>query len=88
MQTKIVVENLKCGGCANTISNALSKIEGVEKVDIDVPTSTLDITVKESVSKEAITEKLAKLGYPEMGTGNSISQKAKSYVSCAIGRIK
>ena len=42
-----------------------------------------------SKDKKEITaiEKLSKWGYPEMGTSNLV-QKAKSYVSCAIGRLE
>ena len=34
-----------------------------------------------------LLEKLSKLGYPELGTSN-VLQKAKSYVSCAIGKLE
>ena len=88
MQTEnIIVENLKCGGCANSITNALQKIEGVNKIEIDVTTSNVSVQLSNSVDRAILTEKLAKLGYPEAGTENTLTQKAKSFVSCAIGRV-
>ena len=48
--------------------------------------STVEIEKTENVSREALMAKLSKLGYPEIGTSNLV-QKAKSYVSCAIGRL-
>jgi hypothetical protein len=34
-----------------------------------------------------VKEKLKALGYPEDGAANNFGTKAKSYVSCAIGKI-
>ena len=48
MEASIIIQNLKCGGCANTITKGLTEINGVTEVKIDV---------------------------------------AKSYVSCAIGKM-
>ena len=38
------------------------------------------------VKKEAILKKLTSLGYPERGQ-NTILNQAKSYVSCAVGKM-
>jgi copper chaperone CopZ len=84
---KIIVENLKCGGCANSITKALQKIEGVEHAYVEVDTSTVEIQHQANISRAIFTEKLAQLGYPESGTDNSTIQKAKSFLSCAIGRL-
>ncbi|CAM1371493.1 Heavy metal transport/detoxification protein (fragment) [Tenacibaculum litoreum] len=40
---------------------------------------------KEVLSK--VKEKLSKLGYPEAGDKNTMVHKAKSFVSCAVGKI-
>ena len=36
MNTSIVVQNLKCGGCANTITTKLAEIENISEITIDV----------------------------------------------------
>jgi copper chaperone CopZ len=36
MQTTIMVENIKCQGCANTIKNALLKTASIHQVTVDV----------------------------------------------------
>jgi copper chaperone CopZ len=84
MKLQIVVENIKCGGCMNSIQTALLKLENVEKVAIDKETET--ITITGDVEKATIVSKLNELGYPEKGD-NSIVKKAKSYVNCAIGKL-
>ncbi|MDC1104257.1 heavy-metal-associated domain-containing protein [Polaribacter sp.] len=86
MMTVIKIENLKCGGCAATIKKGLLSIENVSDVLVDVANDTVSIT-SENVLIDVIKEKLSKLGYPEVGDKNTIVHKAKSFVSCAVGRI-
>ena len=84
--TVIKIENLKCGGCAATIKKGLLSIENVSDVLVDVANDTVSIT-SENVLIDVIKEKVSKLGYPEVGDKNTIVHKAKSFVSCAVGRI-
>ena len=84
MEEQFEVENIKCGGCMNSIKTALLKIEGVEEVVINKETDTIVVTGK--VEREPIVNKLNDLGYPEKGN-NTLVRKAKSYVNCAIGRM-
>ncbi|WP_286767744.1 MULTISPECIES: heavy-metal-associated domain-containing protein [Sphingobacterium] len=84
MRHNITVENIKCGGCMNSIKTALMKINGVENVSIDKDTET--VTIDATVEKIILINALSKMGYPEKGN-NDLLKKAKSYVSCAIGKI-
>jgi copper chaperone len=81
---QIKVENIKCGGCMNSIKTALQKIETVAEVSIDKDTET--ITVNSETDRELLVKKLSDLGYPEKGH-NSLVHKGKSFVSCAIGKM-
>jgi len=85
--TTIQIENLKCGGCANTIKKGILSIDGITTIDINIETSEVTFNSEEVAVVEASREKLAKMGYPEVGTSNSTLQKAKSFVSCAVGRM-
>lgn len=91
MQT-INVENIKCGGCASTIVNKLSEIEGISDVTVDVEDGKVMFhfdPLKPEI-EEQVKERLAKLGYPEVGSQRgmeAVGSKAKSYVSCAIGKM-
>lgn len=84
MTHDIAVENIKCGGCMNSIKTALMKINDVENVSIDKDTET--VTIDSTVEKIILINALSKMGYPEKGN-NDLFKKAKSYVSCAIGKI-
>lgn len=86
MKTQIEIENLKCGGCASTIKKGLLGLENVSDVEIDVEKSIVSFTSEEA-SLNKIKEKLSKLGYPEVGDKNTVLHKAKSFVSCAVGKM-
>lgn len=84
MEQQIIVENIKCGGCINSIQTALLKLNNVEKVAIDKETET--VSLFGDFSRDEVIDKLNELGYPEKGN-NTLLRKAKSYVNCAIGRM-
>ncbi len=84
MEQQFEVENIKCGGCMNSIKTALLKIDGAENVIIAKDTDI--IFVFGNVDRAIIIDKLNDLGYPEKGN-NTLVRKAKSYVNCAIGRM-
>ena len=80
----IHVVNIKCGGCEKKITESLENI-GVANVKIDVVNQTVSF---DGDDVNAATKKLAKMGYPEANSpaAKKLSKKAKSYVSCAVGR--
>lgn len=78
------VENIKCGGCVNSIKTALLKLDNVEDVAVDKDIDTISLTG--TIERTFVLKKLNELGYPEKGE-NTMVKKAKSYVSCAIGRM-
>jgi copper chaperone len=89
MTYDISVENIKCGGCANTITTRLNEMDTVDSCEVDVEKGIVSINGDES-SREQVTQLLLKLGYPESGTAEGLKAaraKAKSFVSCAVGRI-
>jgi copper chaperone len=84
MKQQYLVENIKCGGCINSINNALKKIPEIESIDVDLETGRITITGNPDHDK--VVKKLNEMGYPELGE-NDLVKKAKSYVSCAIGKM-
>ena len=89
MAYQINVENIKCGGCASTIRTKLEAMDGVKNVDVVIDEGIVKVDGVDD-TREAVTARLLKLGYPESGTAEGIAAataKAKSFVSCAVGRI-
>ena len=89
MSLSIQVENIKCGGCANSIKKGLMDEAGVLTVAIDVENGMVSID-GENLDRDAIAAHLLKMGYPESGSVEGMkaaTAKAKSFVSCAIGKV-
>ena len=82
------VENIKCGGCANTITTKLRALEGVKEVTVDIEEGMVQIDGEET-QRDHYAESLLKMGYPEVGSVEGLAStgaKVKSFVSCAIGK--
>lgn len=87
MQAKIIVQNLKCGGCANTISKHLNALENVSDVNVEAEVSTVSFSYENETTLSKVEAKLKQLGYPVVGEANSYMNKAKSFISCATGKM-
>ncbi len=87
MKTSIIVQNLKCGGCANTITTKLSSISNISNLEVDIEASKVSFNYINKEDALIVKEKLKNLGYPSIEEENSIGIKAKSYVSCATGKF-
>ncbi len=90
MKFKLEVENIKCGGCANTIQTKINKQHKLENLEVDVENGFVKFEAATDISKEvAVT--LKSLGYPKAGSVegfDNIKAKAKSFASCAVGRMQ
>ncbi len=84
------VLNVKCGGCANTLTKSLSKEFGEVTVDLEAEPRKITLDIDEGRMEE-LKVALRGLGYPlvsdELNTIDSIKASAKSFVSCAIGKM-
>ena len=88
----VEVDNIRCGGCVNTITQALEK-EGFKNIEVDLSCEPRKVTVElqDDASSAQFRNILRKLGYPlcdeEISFSNSTALKAKSFVSCAVGKF-
>jgi len=87
MKSTLEIQNLKCGGCANTITTRLSTLNNIDNVVVNNDNDTVSFDYKEDSNLIEATELLSKLGYPIIGQNNPLTKKAKSFVSCAVGRM-
>lgn len=90
MKKTYEVENVKCGGCANTLKKALQEDFGEVVVDLEKMPREISLDIEDS-EEESLKLKLRSLGYPlssdELSTIGNVKAKAKSFVSCAIGKM-
>ena len=94
MAVSVAVENIKCGGCANSIKQKLTTLEGVQGIEVDIEAGLVTFELDEQLNLNEILglvkTKLASMGYPEVGSVEGLKAagaKAKSYVSCAVGKM-
>lgn len=83
----IYVQNLKCGGCANTLTRGIGSLDRIENVTVDAEASSISFDYQDETQVDEVKQKLKSLGYPAVDEDNSFGDKAKSYVSCMIGRV-
>lgn len=88
MRTTVHIQNLKCSGCANTIVNKLTALEHITDVDVDNEEETVSFDHPGHHDFERVKHVLESIGYPILGAENKLITKAKSYISCAVGRTK
>ncbi len=89
-RTRLILDNIKCGGCANTITKALNNL-GLENVIVDPESSFVEVDNPQDPTKlhKAIAN-LKGLGYPLIDTEDglkAVALKARSYLSCALGKM-
>ena len=90
MQKSFEVLNVKCSGCASTLKSRLA--EGFGEIEVNLEVQPRRITLDmENKDVDKLAKALRELGYPlaeeEMSFIDSTSAKAKSFVSCAIGKM-
>ncbi|MFC1589209.1 heavy-metal-associated domain-containing protein [Pseudomonadota bacterium] len=89
MNYEISVENIKCGGCAGTIIKKVNELDGVDSTEVEIEAGIVKVNANDGL-RETLVATLLKHGYPETGTTEGMAAakaKAKSFVSCAVGRI-
>ncbi len=92
MKKTFEVANIRCGGCANTITKAM-KEAGFDDIEVDLECEPRKVTatITDEANETLFKTTLRKLGYPlttEMGNfGEDVVLKAKSFVSCAVGKM-
>lgn len=90
MKQTFEVKNVKCAGCASTLKKSLLENFGKVEVDLEVEPRKITLEIEEN-QHEALKLKLRSLGYPliddELSTFQTVETTARSFVSCAIGKI-
>lgn len=87
MESTLQIQNLKCGGCAHTIETRLNELEGISNIIVDNDAHSVSFNYNKIKELESAKTVLSTLGYPVAGASNPLTKKAKSFVSCAIGKM-
>ena len=87
-KTTLYIQNLKCAGCEASIVGGLSKLREIKNISVDHERDAVTFDYDGPNALKMAQQTLSRLGYPPEGEKNPLSKKAKSYVSCAVGRMK
>ncbi len=63
MNQTIIVSGMTCGHCVNSVTEELSKISGVEKVEVNLASGKVDIETNEEIARIKIEEAIKEAGY-------------------------
>jgi len=67
MKRTFQVENVTCGGCANTIKVSLEDDFGDIEVNLSKTPKEVTLDIKDDNALEAFTKEMKELGYPVIG---------------------
>ena len=59
----------------------------ISNVSVNMVDQSVTFSYKNETDVSVVKEVLKKLGYPVVGNTNTVTTRAKSYISCTIGRI-
>ncbi|MCM2285069.1 MAG: heavy-metal-associated domain-containing protein [Desulfobacula sp.] len=72
----IKIDSLSCGGCFNTISQALSPLEGYSGMGMNLFRKRIAVDFTEPLTADEITRTLSQIGYPgTVETVESVTEK-------------
>ena len=90
MTTTLELENIKCGGCANTLMKALHSYKELQDASVDPASGIVRFSHPEGFRLSGLKRKLRNLGYPVKGSVKGLEKAAAtavSFASCAIGKL-
>lgn len=86
MNSYVTVDNVRCNGCATTISKQLDLIPTISNVIVEIKTGKISFTCLDDRCTLSVVSVLKKCGYPLSGKGSKVDM-AKSVISCVKGKI-
>jgi copper chaperone CopZ len=92
MKKEFVVLNIKCGGCASTVTDKLKARFPDIEVNLEKEPRIVSTTINSPEDETYLLETLQSLGYPlKTAELTKMQEKylgAKSYASCMHGKVK
>jgi copper ion binding protein len=62
-QATYTVTGMTCGHCATSVTEEVQEIDGVQNVDIDVPTGKVTVTSAEPLDADRVRAAVTEAGY-------------------------
>ena len=81
------IEGMSCGSCVGRVEAALSKLDGVQSVSVNLAAETARVNLDGGSRLAAVVEALDDLGYPARRAHVTLSVSSMSCGSC-VGRVE
>lgn len=62
------VEGMSCGHCVHAVTEEMTKLPGVERVEVDLPTGAVTVTSEGPLDTDAVRAAIDEAGYELVGT--------------------
>lgn len=89
MVQEFTVQDMTCNGCAATVRKAITRLDGVQSIEIDVPAHNVRVDAVEGISAAAIAQAITEAGYtplvaaaPKKAANSSITLISTSGSGC------
>ncbi|TGV07676.1 copper-translocating P-type ATPase [Alcaligenaceae bacterium 429] len=81
------IEGMSCASCVGRVEAALSKVEGVSTVSVNLATERADIQVSGQIDRQALVQAVEKSGYTVPAGSVELSVEGMTCASC-VGRVE
>lgn len=81
------IEGMTCASCVGRVEAALSKVEGVNTVSVNLATERADIQASGQIDRQALVQAVEKSGYTVAAGSVELSVEGMTCASC-VGRVE
>ncbi|MGO3891460.1 MAG: heavy metal translocating P-type ATPase [Paenalcaligenes sp.] len=81
------IEGMTCASCVGRVEAALSKVEGVSTVSVNLATERADIQASGQIDRQALVQAVEKSGYTVSAGSVELSVEGMTCASC-VGRVE
>lgn len=86
-QVSLPIEGMTCASCVGRVEAALTKVESVESVSVNLATERADILLNTPVERMALIKAIENVGYEVPLTSVELSVQGMTCASC-VGRVE
>jgi copper chaperone len=66
-QATYTVQGMTCGHCVSAVTEEVSQIDGVHRVEVDLATGTVVVTSERSLTNDEVRGAISEAGYQLVG---------------------
>jgi len=87
VRLNVAIEGMSCASCVGRVAKALSSIEGVGDVSVNLASETVQMRIDDAARSSDIAETLSGLGYAARTAEVTLNVSSMSCASC-VGRVE